>query len=74
MEILYLIVGVVIGIIGSAIWSRAHVCGIIEVDCSDPDKDVYRLVVDDLKSLTKKRRIVFKVNRNAHFSREEQSV
>ena len=74
MEILYLIIGVVIGIIGSSIWSRAHACGTIEVDCSDPDKDVYRLVLNDLKSLTKKRWIVFKVNRNAHFSREEQSV
>lgn len=74
MEILYLVIGVAIGIIGSAVWSRAHVCGTIEVDCSDPDKDVYRLVVNDLKSLTKKRRIIFKVNRNAHFSREEQGV
>lgn len=69
-----MIIGAVIGIIASAVWSRAHACGIIEVDCSDPDKDVYRLVVNDLKSLTKKRRIIFKVNRNAHFSREEQSV
>ena len=74
MEIVYWICGVIVGIICSILWSRAHVCGTIEVDCSDPDKDVYRLVVNDLKSLTRKRRIVFKVNRNAHFSREEQSV
>lgn len=74
MELITCICGVVVGVVISIIWSRAHACGTIEVDCSDPDKDVYRLVVDDLKSLTKKRWIVFKVNRNAHFSREEQSV
>ena len=74
MEFVIYMCGVVAGIAISIIWSRAHICGTIEVDCSDPDKDVYRLVVNDLKSLTKKKRIVFKVNRNAHFSREEQSV
>ena len=74
MELVTCICGVVVGVVISIVWSRTHVCGTIEVDCSDPDKDVYRLVVNDLKSLTKKRRIVFKVNRNAHFSREEQSV
>ena len=74
MELVICMCGVVVGIVISIVWSRTHVCGTIEVDCSDPDKDVYRLVVDDLKSLTKKRWIVFKVNRNAHFSREEQSV
>ena len=74
MELITCICGVVVGVVISIVWSRAHACGTIEVDCSDPDKDVYRLVVDDLKCLTKKRWIVFKVNRNAHFSREEQSV
>ena len=74
MELVIYMCGVVAGIVISIIWSRTHACGTIEVDCSDPDKDVYRLVVNDLKSLTKKRRIVFKVNRNAHFSREEQSI
>ena len=74
MELIIYMCGVVVGIVISIIWSMMHACGTIEVDCSDPDKDVYRLVVNDLKSLTKKRRIVFKVNRNAHFSREEQSV
>lgn len=74
MEILYLVIGIAIGFLGAVMWSRVHVCGTIEVDCSDPDKDVYRLVVNNLKSLTKKNRIIFKVDRNAHFSREEQSV
>ena len=74
MELVICMCGVVIGIVISIIWSRMHVSGPIEVDCSDPDKDVYRLVVNDLKSLTKKNRIIFKVNRNAHFSREEQGV
>ena len=74
MELVTCICGVVVGVVISIVWFRAHVCGTIEVDCSEPDKDVYRLVVNDLKSLTKKRWIVFKVNRNAHFSREEQSV
>ena len=74
MELAIYICGVIVGIVISVVWSRAHACGTIEVDCSDPDKDVYRLVLNDLKSLTKKRWIVFKVNRNAHFSREEQGV
>ena len=74
MELVTCICGVVVGVVISIVWPRAHACGTIEVDCSDPDKDVYRLVINDLKSLTKKRWIVFKVNRNAHFSREKQSV
>lgn len=44
--------------------------GTIRIDHSNPEKDVYRLEVDDLESMDKKRTIVFKIDHNADLSQK----
>ena len=44
--------------------------GTIRIDHSNPEKDVYRLEVDDLGSMDKKRTIVFKIDHNADLSQK----
>lgn len=44
--------------------------GTIRIDHSNPEKDVYRLEVDDLESMDKKHTIVFKIDHNADLSQK----
>ena len=46
------------------------ISGTIRIDHSNPEKDVYRLEVDDLESMDKKRTIVFKIDHNADLSQK----
>lgn len=65
-----LIVGVIIGVI-AFVW---HYCGrtngTLKIDHSNPEKDIYRIEIDDLDSLNKKKRIVLKVDHNADLSQK----
>ena len=43
--------------------------GVLLIDSSDPEKDIYRCVVnDDLEKLRTKRKVIFKVNNHADLS------
>ncbi len=44
--------------------------GILRIDHSNPEKDVYRMEFDDLDSLSKKTRIVLKVDNHASLSQK----
>lgn len=44
--------------------------GVLKIDCSNPQKDVYRIVLSDLSRLSKKKRIVLKVDPRADLSQE----
>lgn len=44
--------------------------GTLRIDHSNPKKDVYRFEIDDLDALSKKKRIVLKVDNNADLSRQ----
>lgn len=44
--------------------------GTLKIDTSNPDKDVYRIEIDRLDRLTKKRRIILKVDPKADLSQE----
>ena len=56
--------------IGTCIYKLIRADGTLEVDHSDPDKDVYRFVITDLESLNKKKRIVLFVDNNADLSQK----
>ena len=43
-------------------------CGILRIDHSNPEKDVYRFDIDDIDSLSNKKRIVLKIDNNADLS------
>lgn len=44
--------------------------GTLRIDRSNPEKDTYRIEIDDLESLSKKRRVILRVDANAHLSHE----
>ena len=67
----WLIVGFVVGLLMDVIVRLLErPAGVLKIDRSDPEKDVYRFEVDDLDSLHKKKRIVLKIDNGAAISHE----
>ena len=62
------LVGLVSGIVIFAILNNKS--GTLRIDHSNPEKDVYRFDIDDLDELSKKKRIVLKVDNNANLSQK----
>ena len=72
MEYLFAVVGVLVGsIISSIIFSiRYRKAGTLRIDHSNPEKDVYRIEIDDLDGLSKKKHVILKVDNNADLSQK----
>lgn len=72
MEYLFAVVGVLVGsIISSIIFSiRYRKAGTLRIDRSNPEKDVYRIEIDDLDGLSKKKHVILKVDNNANLSQK----
>ena len=72
MEYLFAVVGVLVGsIISSIIFSiRYRKAGTLRIDHSNPEKDVYRIEIDDLGRLSKKKHVILKVDNNANLSQK----
>lgn len=63
--------GVLIGsIISNIIFYACSASGTLRIDHSDPEKDVYRLDVNDLSKLSKYKRVIFKIDNNANLSQK----
>lgn len=74
MDVKFLI-GFIIGVIVEAIVSLIFkffrsAFGTLKIDNSNPEKDVYRFVVDDLDNLSKKKYVELKIERGADLSQE----
>lgn len=52
------------------IYLRLFTDGTLNIDVSDPEKDLYRLDINDLDSLSKKKRIIIKINVNSDLSQK----
>lgn len=64
--IVYLIFGTLAGVLGTLVFlSTRKPFGVLRIDHSDPDKDVYRLEICDLDRLLRKKRVVLKVDKDA---------
>ena len=63
-------IGFVIGCVISSIifFIRYSFVGILRVDHSNPEKDIYRFDINDLDKLNKKNRIVLKIDHHADLS------
>ena len=72
MEYLFAVVGVLVGsIISNIIFSiRYRKAGTLRIDRSNPEKDVYRIEIDDLDGLSKKKHVILKVDNNANLSQK----
>ena len=44
--------------------------GTLKIDQSNPEKDLYLFEIDDLDELSKKKRILLNIDRNANLSQE----
>lgn len=71
---LYIICGLVGTLIGSIISNIIFYAlsgsGTLRIDHSDPEKDVYRIEIDDLDNLSKHKRVILKVDNHADLSQK----
>ena len=68
MEYFAFILGLIIGgLIVLIFHHRITASGELLIDHTDPEKDIYRINVNDLDDLSKKKRVILKVNNNAKF-------
>lgn len=44
--------------------------GTLKIDHSDPEKDIYRIDINDLNKLSKKKLIILKIDNNADLSQK----
>ena len=68
-KMLYFTIGVLVGAILNALWQHlimGH--GTLRIDRSDPEKDVYRLEIDNLDQIDRKNRLYVKVDHHADLS------
>lgn len=68
--VLYLVVLAVVTVIVRIVQDKIRTAGTLKIDHSNPEKDVYRLEIDDLEGLSKKHKIVLKVDNRANLSQE----
>lgn len=65
MEFVYVAIGFMFGLLTSAICrSLSKNDGILRIDQSNPEKDIYRLEINNLDILPRKKKIVLKVKKN----------
>lgn len=65
MQYLFLLIGIIIGItIGIIISSLSEAAGVLRIDKTG-EKDMYRFEIDDIDILSKKRRLVLKIDSSA---------
>ena len=71
MEIILFFAGVFFGIgIAGIVFTIRRTTGILKIDHSNPDKDVYRFEIDDLEKLHTKTRVVLKIDHHADLSQK----
>ena len=69
VEIVFLIIGAIMGASTYALMQRIFVAhGILRIDHSNPEKEVYRFEIDDLDKLNKKSYVELKIDHHADLS------
>ena len=69
MNVVMLCVGILIGFVVRIVFTRFRkVDGTLLIDTRNPEKDIYRLDIEDLDSLGNKKQIIIKVDASANLS------
>lgn len=70
------IAGFAVGILTPIIWRKTLASGTVEIDVTDPDIPYLRLRMSNkqLDNLPKRKYVLFKVDPNAQFTRQKQSL
>ena len=66
------LIGVIVGCVITAIWEECRTAhGVLRIDHSDPEKDVFRFdLTDQLDQLEAKTRVAFKIDNGADLSQK----
>lgn len=63
-------IGILTGMVIMHVLLGLRTFGTLRVDHSNPEKDIYRFDIDNLDDLSKKKKIILKVDNNANLSQE----
>lgn len=75
MEVVYILIGLFVGsLITNIIYLSRRTKGVLRIDRSNPERDVYRFEIDDISNVHKKKRIELTIDANANLSQEQQSL
>lgn len=67
----WFIVGLLVGVVlGVYIHNRLNTMGTLRIDHTNPEKDIYRIELDDFDGLSKKKHVLLQVDNNAVLSQE----
>lgn len=64
------VAGIIVGMLVTAIATLRMRVGSLLIDTSDPEKDIYRLDIDDLENISKKDFIMLRVDSHANLSQK----
>lgn len=71
MGILYFLLGILVGMVVNILILRFRKPdGVLKIDRSNPEKDIYRFEIDNLEKLTKKNRVALKIDNHAYLSQK----
>ena len=63
------IVGILIGmVIATVIYASCKTAGVLKIDHTSSDKDIYRIEINDLSKLDHESRIILKIDHDADLS------
>ena len=67
-----LYIGILIGLVISSIffWNPWTANGTLRIDHSNPEKDTYRFEINDLDKLSKKKKIIVRIDHHANLSQK----
>ena len=67
-----LCVGILIGLVISSMffWNPWTTKGTLRIDHSNPEKDTYRFEINDLDRLSKKKKIIVRIDHHANLSQK----
>ena len=67
----WFVIGMLIGIcLGIYLYSKIATAGVLRIDHTNPDKDVYRFDLNSIDDLSNKKRIILQIDNNANLSQK----
>ena len=72
----YILLGFILGVVFANCY---HVfiktsCGVLKIDHSNPEKDLYLIEIENLEKLDNKREVVLRIDNKADLSQNKQSL
>lgn len=72
--LIFCVCTIIVMIISNSIFHAQSESGTLRIDLSNPDKDLYRIEIDNIDDLSRAKRIILKVDRNADLSQKKHTL